>query len=208
MIKLTPTLIDSLLLQQDIEFRSDFASTNALLHSTIVEANEPELLAAGRREIRSQDPRRRILGVRLIRELKQYSGDAAEEIGRMLTSERDPEVMYWVVGAFGFLKSDSVGDQLRELVSHPSPGVRYNVATALANRASAEIPANSIGALLALARDQDAEVRFSAIFELGSWWKVNRDPRIESALRNAIETDNDLFVVRAAQDAIQESEQE
>jgi HEAT repeats len=206
MIKLTPALIDSLLLQQDMEFSSDFASTNTLLHSTIIEADERELLTAGRQEIRSEDPRRRILGVRLIRELKQYSGDAAAEIGRMLTSERDPEVMYWVVGAFGFLKSDSVGDQLRELVSHPSPGVRYNVATALANRESAEIPSDSVDALLTLARDQDAEVRFSAIFELGSWWKMNHDRRIESALKYAIDTDNDRFVVRAAQDAIQASD--
>jgi hypothetical protein len=48
MEKLTPALIDSLLLQQDIEFRSGFASTNNLLASTIVEASDPELLAAGK----------------------------------------------------------------------------------------------------------------------------------------------------------------
>jgi HEAT repeat protein len=205
MIRLRSALIDSLLLQQNMEFRSDFASTNNLPHSTIAEASEPELLAAGRREIRSEDPTRRILGVRLIRELKQFGEEAATEVGRMLTREPDPEVMYWVVGAFGFLKSDSVASQLRRLASHPSPGVRYNVATALANRTNAEIPAESVDTLLALARDQNAEVRFSAIFELGSLWKVNHDSRIELALRNAIDTDDDdLLVLHAAQDAIAE----
>jgi HEAT repeat protein len=204
MIKLTSAFIDSLLLQQDIEFRSDFAVANNSLHSTVTEADEIELLAAGRREIRSEDPRRRILGVRLIRELKHYSQDATAEIGRMLTAEPDPEVMYWVVGAFGFLKSDSVADRLRGLASHPSPGVRYNVATALANCASAEMPSDSVDTLLDLARDRNAEVRFSATFELGTWWPVSHDPRIESALRRAIDTDNDAFVVRAARDAIQE----
>jgi HEAT repeats len=207
MEKLTPALIDSLL-QQDIEFRSGFATTNNLLASTIVEASEPELLAAGKREIRSEDPRRRILGIRLIRELKQYGEDAAAEMAGMLFSEQDPEVMYWIVGAFGFLKSDSVEDQIRGFAADPNPSVRYSVATALANRASAEIPEDSVDVLFALAHDQNAEVRFSAIFELGSWWKINHDPRIESALRDAIAADNDEFVVRAAQDAVREGEKD
>ena len=206
MAELTQETVDSMLVQQDMEFRTNFASTNTLLHSVIVHAPETELLAAGTEELRSEDPGRRILGIRLIRELKQYSQEATTELARMLEAERDPEVLYWIVGAFGFLKSDLVADRLRVLASHPNPGVRYNAATALANCASGEIPAESLGALLTLARDENAEVRFSAIFELGWWWKINHDSRIESALKYAIKADNDRLVVRAAQDAMQEDD--
>jgi HEAT repeat protein len=206
MIKLTQETVDSILLQQDMEFRTEFAHTNTLLHSVIVAAPEPELFAVGMQAVGSEDPRRRILGVRLLREIKQYSEAITIELGRMLAHERDPDVIYWVVGAFGFLKSDSVADQLRALVSHPNTGVRYNVATALANCASSEIPADSMDALLALAGDPNAEVRFSAVFELGAWWKINHNPRIGSALRNAISTDDDPLVIRAAQDAMQDDD--
>jgi HEAT repeat protein len=206
MIKLTQETVNSMLLQQDMEFRTEFAYTNTLLHSVIVTVSEPELLAVGAREARSADPRRRILGVRLLRELKQYSEAAAVELRKMLSSEQDPDVIYWIVGAFGFLKSDSVADQLRALVSYPNSGVRYNVATALANCGSSEIPADSVDALLALAGDENAEVRFSAVFELGSWWKINHDLLIESALKHAASTDSDPLVVRAAKDAIQDDD--
>jgi HEAT repeat protein len=204
MDKLTQETVNSMLLQQDMEFQTNFNHTNTLLHSMIANAPEPELLAAGTQAINSEDPRRRILGIRLIRELKQYASESFAQLARMLGIEHDQEVIYWIVGAFGFLKSDLVANQLRGLASHPNPGVRYNVATALANCASDEMPEDSLEVLLSLASDENAEVRFSAIFELGSWRKVNRDPRIESALRHAINTDDDQLVVRAAQDAIQE----
>jgi HEAT repeat protein len=206
MDRLTDDEIDAMLQEQDAEFQSEFSATNALLNSAISNVPGLELLAVGTREIQSDDPKRRILGIRLIRELKRNSAEAARELGALLTTEQDSEVLYWVVGAFGFLKSDLVTDQLINLVGHPDPGVRYNAATALANIRSSEIPTKSVNALIALAEDENAEVRFSAVFELGSWWKVNHDPRIESALRRVINTDDDAAVVRAAKDAIQDAD--
>jgi HEAT repeat protein len=202
---LTDEEIDAMLREQDAEFESEFSATNSLLISAIGNVPEPELLAVGAREIQSDDPRRRILGIRLIRELKRNGEEAARELSGLLTTERDTDVLYWAAGAFGFLKSDLVTDQLISLAGHPDPGVRYNVATALANIRSSDIPTKSVNTLLALAEDEDAEVRFSAVFELGSWWKVNHDPIIESALRRIIITDNDATVVRAARDAIQDA---
>jgi hypothetical protein len=204
MKRLTQDVLDSLLLQQDIEFRAGFASTNALLHSIIVDSPESELLRVGKQELRSGDVRRRILGIRLVRELKRYQDEATAELADMLGRETDPDVIYWLVSAFGFLKSDPVTGRLRVLADHPDPGVRYHVATALANSASGKISAASVDALLALSRDENAEVRFSAIFELGSWWKTSRDPRIESALKHAILDDNDPLVRRVAADALEQ----
>lgn len=121
----------------------------------------------------------------------------------MLVREQDPEVLYWLVGAFGFLKSDLATDQLISLAHHPSSGVRYNVATALANRQSGALPVESVNALIDLAEDENAEVRFSAAFELGSWSKADHDPHIGSVLERVIATDNDDTVVRAAKDSIE-----
>jgi hypothetical protein len=203
MDKLTDEEIDSMLLDQDAEFESEFSSPSAVLSSVIVNTPELELLASGTREIRSDDPRRRILGIRLMRELKQHSEEAARELSGLLAGEQDPEVLYWAVGAFGFLKSDLVTDKLISLARHPSPGVRYNVATALANRRSGGLPSESVNALLDLAEDENAEVRFSAVFELGAWWPIGHDPRIGSALRRVIASDDDATVVQAAREAIQ-----
>lgn len=205
MTRLTPAMIESMLLRQDAEFRYDFSLTNTLLHSAITEAPEPELLAAGIRQIQSEDPRRRILGTRLLRELKDHGEEARTALTEMLSAEHDPEVMYWIVGAFGFIKSNEVTDQIRTLADHPDPGVRYNVATALANRAD-EIPAESVDTLITLTEDENEQVRFSAVFELGSWWQVNHDPRIESALRRTISADADPHVISAAQDALGDPE--
>jgi hypothetical protein len=199
--ELTQQVIDQLLRQQDAEFLSGFTSASTVLPSVIASAREPDLLAAGIRELRSRDPRRRILGIRLIRELRQLQEEAAVVLADLLGHEDDAEVIYWVAGAFGFLKSDSVTDRLSALAEHLDPGVRYQVATALANCSGDELPATSRDVLLALCRDENAEVRFSAIFELGSWWLASHDARIESALTRAL-ADADRLVARAAGDAL------
>jgi len=204
MTQITVNLIDELLREQDLEFRTEFESTNQLLHSTVSNAPEAELLAAGERLIGSDAASQRILGIRLLRELKKLAGKATSDMAGLLHRERDDDVIYWIVSAFGFLRSDSVTSELIRLAAHSNPGVRYHVATALANRSSGELPDESLAALTALASDANAEVRFSAVFGLGSWWQVSHDPRIEAVLRNAL-GDGDPDVVGAARDALSES---
>jgi hypothetical protein len=65
----------------------------------------------------------------------------------LLHRERDDDVVYWVVSAFGFLKSNSVTSELMRLAAHSNPGVRYHVATALANRSSDGLPYEPLEAL-------------------------------------------------------------
>jgi HEAT repeat protein len=204
MTQITADLIDELLSEQDLEFQTEFESTNYLLHSTVVNAPEAELLAAGEKLISSDSASQRILGIRLVRELKRLAGKATSDMAGLLHRERDDDVIYWIASAFGFLKSYSVTRELISLAAHGNPGVRYHVATALANRSSGELPDESLAALTGLAGDADAEVRFSAVFELGSWWQASHDVRIEAVLRNAL-GDGDPEVVRAARDALGES---
>jgi HEAT repeat protein len=200
-MQITAELIDELLREQDLEFRAEFGIVNHLLHSTTGDAPEDELLAAGEELICSGAANRRILGVRLLRELTQHARKAASDMAGLLRHERDDDVIYWIASAFGFLESEPVTNELISLATHEDPGVRYHVATALANRSSGELPDESLTALTALAVDPDAEVRYSAVFELGSWWQASRDPRIETALETALR-DGDLHVVRAARDAL------
>jgi HEAT repeat protein len=201
MTKLTE-LMNSLLPQQDAEFRANFSVTNPLLHSVVSESSEEELYAVGSQELSSEDPRRRILGIRLIRELKGYRAEVTAALTAMMGREGDAAVLYWLVSAFGFLKSDPVSGRLRQLAKDADPAIRHAVATALANSGSAELPSASLNVLIALSHDEDAEVRFSAIFELGSWWLINHDTRIESVLRHAALEDEDPEVVSAAKYAL------
>jgi HEAT repeat protein len=200
-MQITAELIDELLREQDLEFQAEFEIVNHLLHSTICDAPEDELLAAGEKLIRSDAAKQRTLGVRLLRELRQHAGKAASDMAGLLHREQDDGVIYWIASAFGFLDSEPVTNELTSLAKHEDPGVRYHVATALANRSSGELPDESLTALTALAGDPDAEVRFSAVFELGTWWQVSQDPRIEAVLGTALK-DEDPHVLRAARDAL------
>jgi HEAT repeat protein len=202
----SPTLMneDELIRTQDLEFRTEFENANHLLHSTIIDTPEAELLAAGERLISSDVASRRILGIRLLRELRELAEKATSDMAALLRREHDDDVIYWISSAFGFLKSDSVTSELVSLATHEDPGVRYHVATGLANRSSGELPDESLAALTALASDANAEVRFSAVFELGSWWQTSHDPRIEATLRNAL-ADSDPCAVGAAREALGES---
>lgn len=201
--KLTPQLVDALLKKQDDEFRLDHSASNSLLHSVIADAPEEELFTAGRRELGSDDPMRRILGIRLIRELKSHREQAKAALTEMIDNESDATVLFWLVSAFGFIESDErVAAWLRLHSADDDPAMRYAVATALANCASPELADESLSALLDLSHDQNAEVRFSAIFELGSWWLLNRDPRIEAELRRAALGDEDSEVASAAKYAL------
>jgi vesicle coat complex subunit len=90
------------------------------------------------------------------------------------------------------------------LAAHEDPGIRYHVATAISNLAAGDLPEESRATLTALARDPDAEVRFSAVFELGTWWQANHDEGIEAVLRTALR-DSEPVVARTARTALHEA---
>ena len=200
---LTQELIDSLLRQQAEEFVTDFEAGNYLLTSTIASTPERDLLRVGRQLILSPDSAARILGTRLLRGLKEFRTQAAADLADLLRYEQDDDVICWIVSAFGSLNSESVTDELIALAAHPDPAIRYHTAAALVNRTAGDLPAASFETLLALCTDDDAEVRFSAVYELGAWWQANHDVRAEAVLRRAIR-DEDPFVFRAARDALSE----
>lgn len=195
-------LIDELLLQQDKEFEKNFESPNELLDNTIAGTPEPDLLLAGMEMLHSTDPRRRILGIRLAKELKHFETLVAGELTNLFGREHNEDVVCWIVSAFGFIKSERATEHLLKLARHADPVIRFHVCAALANHGGLLLPQESIDALVSLASDADPEVRYSAVFELGAWWRIDRDPDIEAVLRRAAESDADPAVAAAARDAL------
>jgi hypothetical protein len=207
MAQVTQELIDTLLREQGLEFSTEFSHVNHPLAAAIRDMPEAELLAAGEKLIESGAASQRILGIRLLRELRRPARQAAADLARLLRREDDDDVVYWIVSAFGFLRGDLVVGELTGLAAHEDPGIRYHVATAVSNLAADDLPEESRATLTALARDPDAEVRFSAVFELGTWWQANHDERIEAVLRTAC-SDSGTAVARTAQTALGEGRQE
>lgn len=166
------------------------------------------LVEAGLRELASDDPARRILGTRLVREAHDPTGAALGALTRAVQVETDTDVLVWVIKAFGFVRSDLVTELLLALVAHPDDQIRYDVATALAN--CDVLSEASLDALTRLAVDPDPEVRFSAVFELGACLQTDSDPqisqipRIRAVVGRAVH-DPEPMVARAAVSALAEA---
>jgi hypothetical protein len=77
MAQLNEELIDALLREQDLEFSTEFSHVSLQLASVINDMPEAGLLAAGEKLIESVAASRRILGIRLLRELKRLAEQAA-----------------------------------------------------------------------------------------------------------------------------------
>ncbi len=195
-------LLDELLLQQDKEFEANFESPNELLDSTIASTPEPDLLLAGMELLHSTDPRRRILGIRLAKELKHYETLVAGELTNLLGREHNEDVICWTVNAFGFIRSERCTEQLLKLARHSDPAIRFHVCAALANHGGLLLPQPSIDALTDLASDADSEVRYAAVSELGAWWRIDPDPDIEAVLRRVADSDADPEVNAAARELL------
>lgn len=198
---ITTDQINALLSELEVGLRDRTEAPTPMLNAAVVDAPEEDLWIVGVEQLRSEDPRRRILGTRLIRELKSKESKVAMELTALLDEERIDGVIYWIVAAFGFVNSELVTDKLLVLARHPDPGIRYYVAGALSNRT--DMPPLVAEALVGLASDANEEVRFSAVFELGTWWHVNHLAKFESTLRNALE-DVDKSVREAARRALDE----
>lgn len=98
-----------------------------------------------------------------------------------LANEEDPQVLPWLASALGHARNQ---EAIADLVAHAAcdrPAVRFAVAGSLSMCADAAF--ESIAQpLLALSRDSDGNVRWSAAFELGEWLAVSDEPRIRQRL--------------------------
>ena len=90
-------------------------------------------------------------------------------------------------------------DLVLPYVDHESPWVRYQLTNVLSYCES--LDSRSAAALIRLATDEDADVRFLAVFERGVWWEETGEPELRHALERAVD-DADETVARTAREAL------
>ncbi|MDX1620456.1 MAG: HEAT repeat domain-containing protein [Nitriliruptorales bacterium] len=142
----------------------------------------------------------REFAARALANVRIPSPDRLNRLRRLLKDERDPKVIRWLVGGLRNVRDPSALANVRNLVQHPSPHVRFVVPDALsACAASFDDVADD---LLRLSRDADPDVRWSAVFELAEWLTDVDDARILSRLSELADSDESEDVRYVAANAV------
>lgn len=134
------------------------------------------------------------------------SDNVVHQILEILDGEREPAVVAPFLTALGWVcRTEPVGSAWRSEISaklleyeaDPSPLVRYAVSDVLSSFAPG---ASASAGLARLARDEDEDVRWSAVFELSAWISEIPDVQISALLAEISVTDrNDEIRAQAAE---------
>lgn len=179
------------LLRQQAELETDYAATNLPLQSLIDDSNDPQILHAAAELLGDPRSDRRMLGARILREIKTNRSEAGRLVLERVGRESDDDVLLWLVSALAFLEYRPALQTLASLVHHSDPEIRYKVASALSWTAGSEPDKQTTSSLLEMTHDPSPDVRFSALYELAAWRVAgNHDTRIETALRKHLEDDD------------------
>ncbi|MEV0567907.1 HEAT repeat domain-containing protein [Dactylosporangium sp. NPDC050588] len=126
------------------------------------------------------DPRRRELGVRVMREVGR-DDPAAADLRRgnwpvlldLLDRETHPDVLPWVVSATGYNEVPGALPAVLRLAGHPDAEVRFRVAASIPSLVDPAAPEEAaLAALRVLTEDDDEDVReyasYGLVEELGA----------------------------------------
>jgi HEAT repeat protein len=122
----------------------------------------------------SQHSGERKLGVRILRELGRprmpYAVGATKILREVILESPDTDLLVWEVSALGNQHEPSALPVLWELANHSESPVRDAVCGAISGAAQRiGLDEHSVHVLVQLSHDNDANVRFSAVFELAAW---------------------------------------
>lgn len=184
---------------QDLEDDPSFGGSNPALDQLTADADFETLLQHAR-HLRAGSSKERQLHARLVAGANMPADRRLAEVSQSLAEESDPRVIRWLVFGLRNAASASALSRLRELAQHPSSEVRFPVPDALS--ACADRFEEIADLLFQLSHDADADVRWSAVFELGAWWKDTPDSRIESRLSELRTNDPSDEVREAAKEGL------
>lgn len=184
---------------QDLEDDPSFTGSNVALDQLTAQADFETLLQQTR-HLRTGHAKERQLHARLLAGANMPAERRLAEVSQSLAGESDPKVIRRLVFGLRNAASASALDTLRELAQHPSSEVRFPVPDALS--ACAERFEEIADVLFELSHDADTDVRWSAVFELGTWWKDTRDPRIKTRLSEVCSDDPSDEVRQAATEGL------
>src|SRR4051794_11682760 len=170
-----------------------------------------ELLALTRDLRQSEHVPERELAARLISQSPLPVTTIADEVRDALTSEEDPEVICRLVWALVYAPAPAMLPELERLAAHDDDRVRFPVPDAL-SRCAPRFDAIE-KTMMQLSSDPDADVRWSATFELGAWLEDTDDlitaaevARVLSRLRALADSDPDDDVRTHAAERLNEAE--
>lgn len=161
------------------------------------------VVEAGLELLKSSDPVERVFAIRVIREMHREH-EVAQALLETLRDETDPDVISWCIGGLYFRGIPSAIPDLVGFLRHPDEDLRYRLAGALSSCTVPTMSDAARDALLELADDEDDDVRYSALFELSSWWQEGavRDSNVRDRLEQGL-TDPDEGVRRTCAEAFE-----
>jgi hypothetical protein len=198
-------LLQQLIAEQQREEATNFAYLSETLAGLITSRTPGWLLEMGTQLLGSERSDERILGTRLVRELKSDAVLVTKRLLEVLEDEHDDAVIAWLLNALAFLGRPEALSAISSFAGSASAGVREAVATAISGCSTPDLSQGSRDVLVRLAHDADHQVRFSAVFELGEWWKEKLDVAIQLELDVATR-DAEPSVQRVARAALFDDE--
>lgn len=146
-----------------------------------------------------ESPKERSLAAHMFGQMCEVSAgeNVVEELLSMLDDETDPEVVAPLLTALGHSRRVGVLGRVLSYLHHPSSDVRYAVSDAIPKFAP---DLRVAAALVELAHDSDPDVRWSAVFELGSWLTETDDTAIAEELARIAKLDPDAKVRAQAEE--------
>jgi HEAT repeat protein len=164
-------------------------------------------------QLRLRAPAERELAARLLTHSVLPGTVVTNEVRHALVDEDDPQVIRWLVAALQHSREPSAVPELKKLAEHADARVRFGVPDALS--ACARRFSDVADAMIALSRDNDRDVRWSAAFELGASLAGaskgvgdGRLDRVRSRLRELSTSDPDSDIRSTAARALGETTDE
>lgn len=145
---------------------------------------------------RSSEAHDRIVGLRVLRELKHQLVDSAvlwapiePTVLELATREDDPEVLQWAISCLGYQANGPLPlAAVLGRVDHTDSRIRYAVAAALPALVDPGHPEEeAVSALLRLAEDIDADVRSYALMGLTLDLDLAAAPEVRSSLERHVD---------------------
>ena len=176
-------LVSQMLAEQAEEVRSHFDHPSLTIAHVVTHRPEQWLITLGTQLMTSDDASDRILGSRLVREVKSETDAVTLTVAMLLEHEQNATVIPWLISALGFLHASTQMSLILSFADHSDPSIRYAVSDAISACAGGTLGSAPRDALITLAGDPDPDVRWSAVFEIIAWSESTHEPALLDRLR-------------------------